>query len=217
MKPLEKVIISIMVGVNLLGLFFAFYDQSFFEESYMREDGFVEYGTAVFFLVSSIIAFIYAFKLKGNKKGLFFPVTFFIGILFFFVAGEEVSWGQRMFEVKSSEFFEENNAQGETNLHNLTVNGVKINKLIFGQLLSIGILVYMLVFPILYDRKEPFKNFIDKFYIPLPQRHTVIAFVGTAMVILIIQASRKWELLELSAALSAFIIMLFPKNGFIYK
>ena len=55
----------------------------------------------------------------------------------FFGAGEEISWGQRIFHIESSKFFNENNSQKETNLHNMIVDGVKLNKLIFSNLLSI--------------------------------------------------------------------------------
>ena len=37
----------------------------------------------------------------------------------FFIAGEEISWGQRIFEVASPEYFLSTNKQLETNLHNL--------------------------------------------------------------------------------------------------
>ena len=43
-----------------------------------------------------------------------------MALIFIFGAGEEISWGQRIFNVESSEYFLENNAQGETNLHNMT-------------------------------------------------------------------------------------------------
>ena len=74
-------------------------------------------------------------------------MTMLLGLFFMFGAGEEISWGQRLFEIESSGFFDENNAQGEMNLHNLFVNDTKINKLEFS-----GSFVFLLnvVFP--YNR-----------------------------------------------------------------
>ena len=45
----------------------------------------------------------------------------FLGLGFFYIvcAGEEVSWGQRVFGWETPENFKEANEQGETNLHNL--------------------------------------------------------------------------------------------------
>lgn len=46
----------------------------------------------------------------------------FFGLLAFaclYVVGEEISWGQRIFDIQTPEFFNEHNLQQETNLHNL--------------------------------------------------------------------------------------------------
>ena len=37
-------------------------------------------------------------------------------IAFFFVAGEELSWGQRIIGIETTEYFKENNVQEELNL-----------------------------------------------------------------------------------------------------
>ena len=81
---------------------------------------------------------------------MFLSVTFLCGLVFLFGAGEEISWGQRIFNTESSEFFLKNNAQQETNLHNLVVGGVKINKLVFGKGIAIFIVLYLVVFPIIW-------------------------------------------------------------------
>lgn len=46
---------------------------------------------------------------------------FFAGVVIaaFYVAMEEISWGQQVFSWSSPEYFEANNLQGETNLHNM--------------------------------------------------------------------------------------------------
>jgi hypothetical protein len=67
-----------------------------------------------------------------------------MGLVFVFGAGEEISWGQRILNIESSEFFVKHNAQREINIHNLIVNGKKINKIIFGTSLGVCIGAYFL-------------------------------------------------------------------------
>lgn len=62
-----------------------------------------------------------------------------------FVAGEEVSWGQHVFEWQSSEFWHSVNDQGETNLHNTSSWLDQKPRL----LLYIGIMVGGIVIPCL--------------------------------------------------------------------
>src|SRR5690606_37028058 len=88
-----------------------------------------------------------------------------------------ISWGQRIFNISSSEFFHQHNAQGETNLHNLVVGDTKINKLIFGTLLGIIIAVYCLVLPTLARKVPAVMKLVDKFAIQIPRGHHVIAYL----------------------------------------
>ena len=71
-----------------------------------REDGLFEYLTALSFLIASVIFFV----LFLNQKKIvyvFFALIFFIGM------GEEISWGQRIFNYGTPEYFKEKNIQNE--------------------------------------------------------------------------------------------------------
>lgn len=88
------------------------------------EDGLYENIGAVFFLLTGLV-FLYGF-LRTTGKEIFLFRSFrrnyaflLLGILFIFVSGEEISWGQRIFQVTPGEFFSDQNLQRETNLHNL--------------------------------------------------------------------------------------------------
>jgi hypothetical protein len=76
-------------------------------EALTQEDGLVEWATFVAFLAAG------ALFLKRH--------WFFIGLALFcfFVAGEEISWAQRLFAFQPPEIFLEHNYQQESNLHNL--------------------------------------------------------------------------------------------------
>ena len=99
--------------------------------------------------------------------------------------------GQRIFSVESSEFFLENNAQSETNLHNLKVGEVKVNR-ILSLVLSIGFGVYYLFMLVLYKKVVAIQKLINTLGIPLPTAKQSIWFLVATAVILIVPNSKKW-------------------------
>ena len=121
----EKLAYSFLILIFGLGIYYANTNLTYFDEVYTKEDGFVEYGTSILLLCSSILLFSRLFKLFKFNPILWKVGIFLMATVFFFGAGEEISWGQRIFNVESSAYFLENNAQGETNLHNMVVDGKK--------------------------------------------------------------------------------------------
>lgn len=86
----------------------------------VKEDGPVEYATCICYVFGSILALVVGLQfLKQSRKSLDGWLHLLLSIGMFFVAGEEVSWGQRLMGVESPEFFVEHNLQGEITLHNL--------------------------------------------------------------------------------------------------
>jgi hypothetical protein len=88
----------------------------------ISEDNIVEWFTFVFLWIAGILSLILWIKIKKahNYHHWFFLV--FSG--FSLLAGlEEISWGQRVFGIESTQFFNEYNDQKETNLHN-TFQGI---------------------------------------------------------------------------------------------
>lgn len=81
------------------------------------EDTLVEYCTSISFLLSSFGLFwLQKFiKIKVIRIGVLLAA---IGL--FVIAGEEVSWGQRLLNIETPEVIAENNTQGELTLHNLS-------------------------------------------------------------------------------------------------
>src|SRR5687768_11565645 len=76
-------------------------------EALTQEDGLVEWAT--------FVAFVAAGVLFWRKHWFFIGLSLFC----FFVAGEEISWAQRLFAFQPPEVFLEHNYQQEANLHNL--------------------------------------------------------------------------------------------------
>jgi len=89
-----------------------------------KEDGLFEYLTAIYLLVASAFFFLSYKKSKLKYQNIQIkPATNYfyliLAIIFFFGFGEEISWGQRILNVKTPEFLTEINVQKEINIHNI--------------------------------------------------------------------------------------------------
>jgi hypothetical protein len=195
-----------------IGFYYAFTNVNYFETVYAVEDGFVENSQFVLLLCSSLLLFYYFFKYFKHKNGYWKLGILVMAIAFFFASGEEISWGQRIFHVQSSEYFIEHNAQHETNLHNMVVDGEKVNKLIFSQLLTVMLAIYLLILPVLYRKVPSIKKLANMFAVPIVKWHHTIAFLIATVLIMFINSKKKWELYELAFAVIFFLIFLNPLN-----
>jgi hypothetical protein len=92
----------------------------------LPEDHYFENVGAISLFVTSLL-FLYGFRvarrsLDKSRASLIKQVVFLgLALLFFFGAGEEISWGQRIFGLKTPEPLAQVNKQDELNLHNLSV------------------------------------------------------------------------------------------------
>ena len=103
-------------------------NQDYFFDQPWSEDGFMEWAT---FYLSIIAVFLFFISgIFGDK------IAFFLGLIWFLFAMEEISWGQRIFDMKSPQFVEQYNYQQETNIHNFINPLIKYLYLPFFLLLS---------------------------------------------------------------------------------
>lgn len=84
----------------------------------VREDGVVEYATFLSYFASFIFALAIAFRFCKKKHTLYSLFYFVFCAGAFYIAMEEISWGQRFFNVKTPEVFNIYNYQKEMNTHN---------------------------------------------------------------------------------------------------
>ncbi len=115
----------VLIGLFILSgyiLIAALWDEL---EPIRGEDRLIEYLGAFFFLTASVLFFLcYRFSSRSGKdapcpkKNKFY---LFLAIIFFIGCGEEISWGQRIFQVPSPVFFQEKNSQREINFHNFNI------------------------------------------------------------------------------------------------
>jgi hypothetical protein len=108
----------------------------------VRDYSLVENLQVVFYLAGAAISFLLARRLRARgDTGL--AVVYLVGALgLFVVAGEEISWGQELWEriipgFPDSEDLRDVNAQGETTLHNLHGIG-RITNMAFALLALYG-------------------------------------------------------------------------------
>ncbi len=216
LEDIDKTIITLMYLLLFLGIFL-FYKNNALYRAYVKEDGFIEWLTVIPLWLSADLSIKRFFRLRKKRNFGFLVILIFTSLIFIFGAGEEISWGQRILNIKSPAFFMQYNRQHETNIHNLLIDGVKVNKLVFSLLLGIAIAIYLMIIPLLYQNKKRFKEFIDQHAIPIPRFGHIISFLIFALIIKIYpEHAEKWELLEMATAFTFMIILLNPLNRKIY-
>ena len=196
MTRLEKIIFSFVALSVLVGLVWAHVDHQTFSDIYTVEDGYLEWLTVVALFCGFIFNLYRCYYFHKSKSIFPLLVTLILAMVCLFGAGEEISWGQRIFNIDSPEFFTANNAQHETNLHNLKLGGVKINKLIFGKLLSSAVILYFLIIPVLYWKIGKFKNLLNKFGIPVPRWYHAASLLAVFIISELTFSPKKGEILE---------------------
>ncbi len=120
---LRKKPVQLAIFLFPLGLFFLLLGIKFNDPEYFRElawdDSTLEYIQFWSYLAAAAISLLIVIKCIGSRLVLH---TLAFGLLFlglFFVSMEEISWGQRILNIQSSEFFYDRNVQHEMTLHNL--------------------------------------------------------------------------------------------------
>jgi len=107
------------------------YDEHLYYLS-VQEDGYVEWATFWGFVVAAWIFAVTALhQLKVRRQLPWFMIC--LTMFCFFVAMEEISWGQRLLDYRAPEYFLEQNYQQEFNLHNIAAT--RIRKLVLQAIL----------------------------------------------------------------------------------
>ena len=91
-----------------------------FYKTLVIEDGPVEYATAGVYLIGFVCGLVLAHRLHAQRNLAWALLYAALSFGFLFVALEEISWGQRIFQLGTPEFIEDRNIQGEIGLHNLS-------------------------------------------------------------------------------------------------
>lgn len=209
---IDRMLMALIAATLVASVVIALVNPTYFHMVFAAEDRLVENGTALFLLIASGVLARNALSLR--KRGLWVAtaLTASYALLFFAASGEEISWGQRIFGWQSGDFFAQNNYQGETNLHNLMVGDMRLARAVFGGPLTVVILLYLVVFPLLYPRVRAVRALADRLAAPVPgMRHAGFAVLGS-VIIGLLDVPRKWEVYELIFAIMATSTFLLPQN-----
>lgn len=136
-----------------------------------KEDGVVENLSASFLFLSSLLSLIIGSKFlkkKDIKPTLIFMA---MGALFFVMGMEEISWLQRIADIKPGDLFIKHNMQSETNLHNF-------NTLLFNDIYYFaGFLLFVVGTFYRKNIKKLLKKFkLKDFIILLPSHWLLLPF-----------------------------------------
>lgn len=86
---------------------------------FTAEDGFAESLQVIFYFLAFVIALFIAWRQSRAGEQLLAVLYVGLALGFFFMIGEEISWGQRIFGWGTPETLAELNKQGETTFHNI--------------------------------------------------------------------------------------------------
>ncbi len=87
----------------------------------ISEDHLLEYLQAILYFISFILTLYIAITSFKSRKYFFGFIYLILSVVLIFWFFEEISWGQRIFNIPNSEYFETYNAQKELSIHNLNI------------------------------------------------------------------------------------------------
>jgi hypothetical protein len=121
---------NILIPVLLVVFVIIYKTNSRFYIYLAREDNLLEWSTFVLLFLTGVLSLIIAIQIRKNQ-GPYFCFFLIFSILCILFSLEEISWYQRIFDIKSPEFFLEHSDKREINIHNVIQKWGK-NLSIFG-------------------------------------------------------------------------------------
>jgi len=138
-----------------------------------KEDGPIEYATAIAYFISFIFSVLICRYFKQRKK--FFVLFLILGAGFLFIVLEEISWGQRIIDFSLPDWFPKN-TQRETTIHNLE-SLIQYRHASFMVVAFIGSFTWFIL-PKIYNRffKIPGKNYKAFLRYAVPSKYLMSYF-----------------------------------------
>jgi len=218
MTAFEKFAFPVILAVSAVGYGASWMmtSDAFAEHWISREDGLLEMGTFFALMASAVLCLYRGWTLRNERSKRFVSMLGLAAVVLIFGAGEEISWGQRILGIETPEFFQAHNLQNETNLHNLVVAGVGVNKLVFGKLLAIGLVCYLIPLGLLYRRSHWCRTTFNRFAIPVPRLYHAVAILAVVAIVETSPARKRGEINEFAISSIVFLILLNPTNRHIF-
>ena len=133
-----------------------------------KEDSYVENLTAILFFLAGILLVIVA----TTERRIFPRCIYILGcVAFMFAAGEEISWGQRIFDFETPENLMKINDQNEFTIHNITTEQFDLTR-IFYEIYIFGTFIFCIIICAAF-----FCNKNTLLGIPLPSIPLMLSFL----------------------------------------
>ncbi|MDO5698624.1 MAG: hypothetical protein Q4G51_11710 [Dermatophilus congolensis] len=184
--------ISVVCSLSLLLLVGLFPAQA---QGWSVEDGPIETLGAAWLFVASVALMWQFFAgvdrdgARAMRRNFWLPA---LAVLFFFIAGEEISWGQRLFGFATPDLFA-GNLQGESNIHNLDLfhgvsaegevkEGVIAKLFVMDRLFSIFWFTWCCMLPLAWRFSGTARRVLTRLRLPIPTLTMAALFVGVYVV-----------------------------------
>ena len=162
--------------VSLYGVLAAFFPVAYLWATY--EDMVGEW-TQFWFFATAFLFFLRLSTVRSPYRWYFILLT----LSLFYVSGEEISWGQRLFSFSTPELLQQHNLQHEANLHNLFTGPVATPlKRGIEYVMAAGMVAYGALYPWAVRWRWPLALWFDRLGIAPPPRF-LWPFFGLAAVL----------------------------------
>lgn len=167
-----------------------------------REDDVVEWLTVVFLLLAGAFSLLSGLGIKNRwNRRFWFYLIFTIACILFSL--EEISWGQRILGVESTQFFMENSDQQEINIHNVlqerfsfrTKHVASLVLFLYGTCLSLSAL------------NPSIKSLVTKTGIPIPPLVLALGFALSGALSIDVFSGKEEEVGEMCLSVCLFLFM----------
>ncbi len=192
-------VVATLIFVDIVALFVVLatkYPQLYILATYEDLPG---EWTQVFFFTATLICSLLLIRYPHPYR-LFFTL---LALACFYVVGEEISWGQRLFSFASPEFFQRHNLQQEVNLHNFLTGPVATwPKRMIEVGLVAGLVGYGLIYPLLRRSGNRLAQWLADHGLPVPPLYLGPYFVTGALCEVRLFSFNEAEIAELLIAMA---------------
>ena len=140
----------------------------------IAEDNWGEWATTVALMLACLLFVISFLNTRDKKRRVWYTL---LAVGTFLIAMEEISWGQRVVPVRTPEFLNAVNFQGEIGFHN--IRAISPDELTY-LVVSLGFIVYGMVLPtflVLFPKTD---LIVGKIGLPVPHWQLSPLFGATA-------------------------------------
>lgn len=172
--------------------------------SLIQEDSAAEWLTFAFLIIAGVVSLVVALKIRRQYHYLhwFFWLFFAFNI---FAGFEEISWGQRIFGMKTEGVFAKYSDQNEINLHNTLQGMAKVKT---KHIAMYALFVYGVILPWLISKKKISGNWLARHHIIVPPIFLTSGFLIATLFMIDVPTGNEEEVGELLYSLCFVLLML---------